>query len=278
MDDLILIKSELFGEVQCDFYRAGADVWMTREQIGRALGYSDPVTAISKIHTRHLKRFESNSTTTRLVGVEGGRNVEREIWIYNRKGIMEICRWSQQSKADAFIDWAWDRIEELLRDGYTTLQPPAPKTNGEMMLMFAQQFVEQERRVAAIEQRQTQQENRVDRITSYLTETPDRAKVERKVREYARMRHNRDVHAAWKEIYAVLKDKQGFDVMQRVENERKRLNEGRVAGGQKPYAEATLKKMVNGMGLLEREGMLSDVLEIISGLSGSEVIQGTLLL
>lgn len=193
---------------------------------------------------------------------------QRDVWVYNRKGIMEICRWSQQPGADAFIDWAWDRIEELLRDGYTTLQPPVPKTNGEMLLMFAQQFVEQERRVAAIEHRQAQQESRVERITSFLTETPDRAKLERKVREYARLRHNRDVHVAWKEIYAILRDKQGFDVMQRVTNERKRLNDERIAAGQKPYSEATLKKTVNGMMILERNGMLSDVLEIVAGLAG----------
>lgn len=272
MGDLTLIKSERFGDVECDFYLAGGDIWMTRRQIGRALAYEDPVQAIKNIHLRHKERLDKFSRVDQIETPSG----RQQTTVYNRKGVMEICRWSQQQKADAFIDWAWERMEELLRDGYTTLQPPAPKTNAEMLLMFAQQFVEQERRVAAIEQRQAQQESRVDRITSYLTETPDRAKVERKVREYARLRHNRDVHAAWKEIYAVLRDKQGFDVMQRVENERKRLNDGRIVAGQKPYAEATLKRMVNGMSVLEREGMLSDVLEIVAGLSGNEVIQETL--
>lgn len=158
---------------------------------------------------------------------------------------------------------------------YRQLTRQQPACLEDLIIMNAQALkdmrLEQERQRTLLEAqnaRLEQQENKVTTITTYLTETPERAKVERKVREYARLKHNRDVHAAWREIYSILRDKQGFDVMQRVENERKRLNEERAASGQKRYAEATLRKMVNGMDILERNGMLSDVLEIVAGLAG----------
>lgn len=32
--------------------------------------------------------------------------------LYTQRGIMEICRWSRQPKADIFMDWVWDIIEK----------------------------------------------------------------------------------------------------------------------------------------------------------------------
>ncbi|MGN0382767.1 MAG: hypothetical protein ACI4DS_00745, partial [Eubacterium sp.] len=37
-------------------------------------------------------------------------------YLYNQRGIMEICRWSRQPIADKFMDWVWDIIEAY-RDG-----------------------------------------------------------------------------------------------------------------------------------------------------------------
>ena len=36
------------------------------------------------------------------------------MFVYSRKGIMEICRHSRQPKADAFMDFAWDVMDDLL--------------------------------------------------------------------------------------------------------------------------------------------------------------------
>lgn len=110
MDELTLVKSENFGELQCDIYQGDDDFYMTREQIGSALGYADPRIAISKLHDRHKERLDRFSTVTKLVTVDGK---EREVNLYNRKGIMEICRWSGQPKADEFMDWVWDVMDAL---------------------------------------------------------------------------------------------------------------------------------------------------------------------
>lgn len=112
--NLALVRSEQFNGVACDFYRDKVgEIWMTREQIGQALEYSDPRVAIAKIHAAHSDRLDQLSTVTKMVTVEGNRKVEREVILYSARGVYEICRWSRQPKADAFMDFVWDVIEAL---------------------------------------------------------------------------------------------------------------------------------------------------------------------
>lgn len=69
---------------------------MTREQIGTALEYSNPGIAIQKIHDRNADRLNPLSTVTKLVKVEGSREVTRDVIVYTLRGAMEICRFSRQ--------------------------------------------------------------------------------------------------------------------------------------------------------------------------------------
>ena len=111
---LVLAKSEYFGSVKCDFWKdASGEIFMTREQIGTALEYSEPTIAISKLHARYKDRLDKFSTLTKLVNVEGSREVERDNVVYSAKGIYEICRWSRQPKADDFYDMVYDILESL---------------------------------------------------------------------------------------------------------------------------------------------------------------------
>lgn len=109
MSNLKLITTENFGNISCDFYRnMNDDILLTREQIGSALEYRDPSTAITKIHLRHKDRLDQFSVYTKLVGTDGK---EYDQYLYNQKGVMEICRWSNKPKANQFMDWCWDVIE-----------------------------------------------------------------------------------------------------------------------------------------------------------------------
>ncbi|WP_461195196.1 BRO family protein [Clostridioides difficile] len=118
MNNLELVKSENFGRVQCNFYENDTkDILMTREQIGMALEYSEPRIAISKIHERNKDRLDKFSTVVKLVTVEGNREVLRDTIVYNTKGVMEICRYSRQPKADAFMDWVWDVVDTIRKTG-----------------------------------------------------------------------------------------------------------------------------------------------------------------
>ena len=60
MTNLKLITTETFGDLSCNFYRnMNDDILLTREQIGQALEYSDPMNAIYKIHKRHQDRLDN---------------------------------------------------------------------------------------------------------------------------------------------------------------------------------------------------------------------------
>lgn len=115
MEQLTLVKSENFGNVQCDFYDSNKELWMTRRQLGEALEYEDPNQAIKNIHLRHKDRLDNFSGVVQLETPSGVQPTT----IYSAKGIYEICRWSQQPKADAFFDWVYDRLEDL-RTGSVT--------------------------------------------------------------------------------------------------------------------------------------------------------------
>lgn len=121
MNDLQLVKSKPFGTVECDFYENEAkDILMTREQIGRALGYADPRKAIANIHDKHRDRLNALSGTLEL-RTPGGI---QEVVVYEARGVYEICRWSKQPKADEFVDFVWDTIEAI-RKGTMSIVPAA---------------------------------------------------------------------------------------------------------------------------------------------------------
>lgn len=123
MNNLKLVETDVFNEIAtCDFWgNANNEYLVTREQIGRALGYSNPANAIKNIHLKHKERLDNFSTQLTLGYVEGDRYVERERILYNRKGIMEICRWSRQPLADKFMDWCWEIMDRLISNSLNTV-------------------------------------------------------------------------------------------------------------------------------------------------------------
>lgn len=72
----------------------------TREQIGAALGYANPRESIKNIHMRHRERLDQLSVVLKLrvAQTDTPSGGAQDTILYTRKGIMEICRWSQQPK------------------------------------------------------------------------------------------------------------------------------------------------------------------------------------
>lgn len=98
MSNLKLITTETFNNLPCNFYRnMNNDILLTREQIGQALEYSNPIDAIYRIHKRHQDRLDKMS-----ICISDGSG--HDIYYYNEKGVMEICRWSNSKQANLFMD------------------------------------------------------------------------------------------------------------------------------------------------------------------------------
>lgn len=113
MSNLALITTETFNNLSCNFYRnMNDDILLTREQIGQALEYTDPMVAIGKIHNRHSDRLDQFSFTNLVNG--------HQIYYYTEKGVMEICRWSKSKRANEFMDWTWDVITKYRHNELNT--------------------------------------------------------------------------------------------------------------------------------------------------------------
>ena len=88
--------------------------WATREQIGRLLEYKNPRKAIKIIHLRNQERLNRFSRGVQIESPQGGTQTTT---VYNFKGLLEICRYSNQPIADAVIDKLWDIADEIRRTG-----------------------------------------------------------------------------------------------------------------------------------------------------------------
>src|SRR5690625_4814573 len=109
--NLSIVTKEMFGSNEMTIYEnENKDVFMTREQIGQALEYSDPIRSIARLHQRNKDRLDKFSVVVELTTTDGKAYPTT---IYNEQGIYEIIRRSQQPKADEFYDWVYDLLSKL---------------------------------------------------------------------------------------------------------------------------------------------------------------------
>jgi prophage antirepressor-like protein len=115
MNSLKIIKSAQFNEIQFDCYESRQDVFgATREQIGTMLGYADPQKAIDNIHERNKERLDKFSVTLKLMATDGKLY---NTCVYSFKGLLEICRYSNQPRANAVMDFLWEVANQIRKTG-----------------------------------------------------------------------------------------------------------------------------------------------------------------
>ena len=110
MNNLILVNKAHFGKIICDvYYDKQGNILMTREQIGKALGYSNPNDAIKKIHKRNRDRLDKYSIIVPLEYPKKGgdkmnptENMQNTI-LYTRRGVYEICLSVNSQKPTLFM-------------------------------------------------------------------------------------------------------------------------------------------------------------------------------
>lgn len=96
---LELIKSFKFNEIECNIYSKDNEMFMTGEQLGKVLGYSEPRIAISKITNRneYLKDKEF-SAVTKMVTPSG----TQETRVFTEDGIYEVTMLSKTETGKKF--------------------------------------------------------------------------------------------------------------------------------------------------------------------------------
>ena len=131
MNKLQLVTTKHFNGCALDCYvepehETSGDFWATRTQIGQLLEYSEPGIAIGNIHNRNKDRLDRFSRVNQIDLPSGG---VQEVVLYNFKGLLEICRYSQQPKANAVMDWLWEVADEIRRTGsYSTKKRLPPRS------------------------------------------------------------------------------------------------------------------------------------------------------
>lgn len=122
---LELVKSENFGTVQADIYSDGDSVFMTIDQLARCLEYVNGRKGIENLLERNEYLKDSvYSTTLKLRGVEGNREVVRNRRLFTESGIYEVTFLSSQPKAREFRTWVTSVLKEIRRTGeYSNKKP-----------------------------------------------------------------------------------------------------------------------------------------------------------
>ena len=140
---LQILTTRNFNGLSFDCYHEDGqdigDFWATREQIGQLLEYKNPRKAIKDIHTRNRERLDKFSQIAVMANPtkRGAQNEPplgnaQEAIVYNFKGLLEICRYSQQPKANAVIDWLWEIADELRRTGMLALNSEVNRLSHEV--------------------------------------------------------------------------------------------------------------------------------------------------
>lgn len=169
MSNLKLITTENFGNISYDFYRnMNDDILLTREQIGSALEYTNPRTAIKNIHRKHKDRLDELSIRIKSGGYQNeptSKSEEQERVYYTERGIMEICRWSRQPLANQFMDWCWDVIEKYRnnQEFANTIDNTALNTLRQAITVLTSTVSTMQQDISSIKEQQTQTQKQISK-------------------------------------------------------------------------------------------------------------------
>lgn len=121
MNNLQLIKSEKFGEVECDIYSNEKEMFMTTEQLANCLGYAFGKQAISKILDRNSYLKEEEFSGVVILGTPSG---EQETRVFTEDGIYEVTMLAKTERAKEFRAFI-RKLLKSLRKGDTKIIKPS---------------------------------------------------------------------------------------------------------------------------------------------------------
>ncbi len=104
MNKLFVFDTKAFNGISCNIYISEGDnddFWMTRNQVGQALGYMHPDKAIQRIHKLYKNCFEHFSMKVNM----HKSNKTIKTVIYSSRGLNELCYRSRKAISSKFAEW-----------------------------------------------------------------------------------------------------------------------------------------------------------------------------
>ena len=118
--NLTLVRSEDFGNVKCDFWRDENDnIFMTAEQLGMALDYSNGRKGIDNLASRNEYIKGSEFSVALIMRGTDGKHYNTRV--FTEDGIYEVTLLAKTSKAKEFRGWI-RKILKGLRTGELVLK------------------------------------------------------------------------------------------------------------------------------------------------------------
>ncbi len=127
MNNLQLIKSSRFGEVECDIYSNEKEMFMTISQLAQCLGYASK-SGVEKIFQRHNylrdKEFSSEVILT-LGGTDkmGAPKTMQNTRVFTEDGIYEVTMLAKTEKAKEFRAFIRKLLKSLRKGEVKIIKP-----------------------------------------------------------------------------------------------------------------------------------------------------------
>ena len=203
-----LLTTKQLNGISLDCYRDESyssesenDFWATREQIGRLLEYSDPTDAIAKIHRRNKERLDKFSGMVNLSTPQGGTQMTT---VYSFKGLLEICRFSNQPNADRVMDFLWEVADEIRRNGIyiTPAKVQELMKDPDIWIQIFQTLKDEQMKVKALEEKVE-----LDKPKVIFAESVETSKGSILIRELAKLLRQNGYITGEKRLFVELRER-----------------------------------------------------------------------
>lgn len=196
--------------------------WWVAKDVCDALGHSNSRVA--------LERLDPDEKGVSTVYTPGG---PQEMQVINEQGLYRLIFTSRVEKAERFKRWLAHEVLPQIRRTGTYIAPGAAPSQAQLALVMAQALVEQERRLAAVEERvrgiearQQEAEQHLQALpgpTGPVAEVSTRALLNRLVRAYSietGIPHN----SLWRQLYREFRDRYHVDLIARSTKNKKPID------------------------------------------------------
>lgn len=100
--------------------------WLRGSQVGDALGYEHPDSAVSNLYKRHAHEFTEQMTAVvkvpdLLPQIEGAGGQRRDVRIFSARGCWALTLFARGKRAEAFRAWVLDVLEQVSSASATPL-------------------------------------------------------------------------------------------------------------------------------------------------------------